>query len=275
MKVKSPESILSKLLMVRMGYETILTERKEGIGRITLNRPEVLNASNNKMGEELHAALKEFEKDDAIRCLILTGAGRAFCSGEDIVGFKARSSIGELLRRKYHPIILTMRNIEKPIIARLNGIAAGGGASLALACDIRIASENASLKLAFIGMGLVPDAGSSYFLTQLVGSGRAMELAMTGRTIDAREAATLGLVHKVVPATKLDSTINELAQQLATGPTRALGLSKILINDVATLGLREALESEATSQDLAGRTDDHYEAVEAFIQKRKPKFSGK
>lgn len=256
-----------------MGYETILTERKEGIGRITLNRPEVLNASNDKMGVELHAALKEFEKDEAIRCLILTGTGRAFCSGEDIAGFKARSSIGELLRRKYHPIVLTMRNMEKPIIARLNGIAAGGGASLALACDIRIASENASLKFAFIGMGLVPDAGSSYFLTQLVGPGRALELAMTGRTIGASEAATLGLVNKVVLASELDNTVDELAQQLATGPTRALGLSKRLINQVATLNLQEALETEATSQEIAGRTSDHQEAVEAFLQKRKPKFS--
>jgi 2-(1,2-epoxy-1,2-dihydrophenyl)acetyl-CoA isomerase len=260
--------------MARMGYGTILVERKERIGRITLNRPEVLNATNDKMGEELHAALKELEKDDTVRCLIITGAGRAFCSGEDIAGFKDRDSIGELLRRKYHPIILTMRHMEKPIIARLNGTAAGGGASLALACDIRIASENASLKLAFIGMGLVPDAGSSYFLTQLLGPGRALELAMTGRTIGATEAATLGLVHKVVPATVLDNTVDELAQQLATGPTRALGLSKRLINEVATQSLLEALESEATLQDIAGRTSDHHKAVEAFLQKRIPKFSG-
>lgn len=261
--------------MVHMGYETILVQRKEQIGKITLNRPEVLNATNDKMGEELLAALKELEKDDTVRCLIVTGAGRAFCAGEDISGFKNRRSIGELLRRKYHPIILTMRNMEKPILAGINGIAAGGGASLALACDVRIASESASFKLAFIGMGLVPDAGSSYFLTQQIGAGRTTELAMTGRTIGANEAAALGLVHKVVPATMLDNTVNELAQQLATGPTRAMGLSKKLIDKVATLSLVQALEAEATSQDIAGQTSDHKEAVEAFLRKRKPMFSGK
>ncbi len=204
-------------------------------------------------------------------------SGKAFCAGEDIPSFKARygGSLAELLHRKYHPMILRIRRMEKPVIARLNGIAAGGGASIALACDIRIASEEAGIKMAFIGMGLVPDAGSSYFLTQLVGPGRALELIMTGRTVSAPEAAVLGLVNKVVPARELDATVDGLAEQFASGPTKALGLSKKVVNQVASLELSEALEYEAYHQEIAGRTSDHLEAVRAFLQKGKPKFSGK
>ncbi len=263
-----------------MEYETILVENKESVGRITLNRPEALNAISDKMGEELNAALKEIDSDHKTRCLIVTGAGRAFCAGEDVSGLKERysngrhPSLGEHLRKKYHPLILRMRGMEKPIIARLNGIAAGSGASLALASDIRIASEEAGLKQAFIGMGLVPDSGSSYFLTRLIGPSRALEVIMTGRTLNAKEAAIMGLVNKVVPATELDQTVDDLAQQLASGPGKALGLSKRVVNQVSNLELSEALEYEAYHQDIAGRTNDHLEAVRAFLEKRKPKFSG-
>jgi len=262
-----------------MQYETILVENKESVGRITLNRPEALNAISDKMGEELNAALKEIDSDHKTRCLIVTGAGRAFCAGEDVSGLKERysngrhPSLGEHLRKKYHPLILRMRGMEKPIIARLNGIAAGSGASLALASDIRIASEEAGLKQAFIGMGLVPDSGSSYFLTRLIGPSRALELIMTGRTLNAREAAIMGLVNKVVPATELDQTVDGLAQQLASGPGKALGLSKRVVNQVSNIELPDALEYEAYHQDIAGRTGDHLEAVRAFLEKRKPKFS--
>ncbi len=230
-----------------MSHETILVDKKEQIARITLNRPEALNAINDKMGEELNAALKEIERDGKTRCLVITGAGRAFCAGEDASGLKERygggsqPSLGDHLRKKYHPLILRMRNMEKPIIGRLNGIAAGSGASLALACDIRIASEEAGLKQAFIGVGLVPDSGSSYFLTRLIGPGRALELIMTGRTVNAKEAVTMGLVHKVVPSGELDHTVNELAEQLASSPTKALGLSKRVVNRVTNLELPEAL----------------------------------
>lgn len=229
------------------------------------------------MGEELKTSLTEIQNDNEIKGLVITGAGRAFCAGEDIQGFKATygNSIGDLLRRKYHPIILTLRNMQKPVIARLNGIAAGGGASLALACDVRIASEEAALKIAFIGMGLVPDAGSSYYLTHILGPGRAMEIAITGRTIHAKEAAEMGLFERVVPASELDKTVNELAQIIASGPTIALSLTKRLINQVADLDLPQALELEATSQDVACRAADHLEAVQAFLEKRKPKFVGK
>lgn len=264
-----------------MGYETILVDKKESVERVTLNRPSALNAINDSMGEELNAALKEADKDEKTRCLVITGAGRAFCAGEDVSGLKERyggethPSLGDHLRKKYHPMILRIRNMEKPVIARLNGIAAGSGASLALACDIRIASEEAGLKQAFIGVGLVPDSGSSWFLTHLLGPGKALELIMTGKTIQAKDAEQLGLINKVVPATELDATVDKLAIELASGPTKALGLSKRVVNRVSNLDLADALEYEAHHQDIAGKTGDHLEAVKAFLEKRQPKFSGR
>src|SRR5947209_2841731 len=265
-------------------HETIIVEKTDSLGKITLNRPDQLNAINDKMGEEFHAALRDIEKDDRIRCLVITGAGRAFSAGEDISGLKERyaegedagkhPSLGDHLRKKYHPIILRMRSMEKPIVAQLNGIAAGSGASIALACDMRIASEEAGLKQAFVGVGLVPDSGSSYFLTQILGPGRALELIMTGRTVGAKEAENLGLVNQAVPATELDKVINSVAEKLARGPTKALGLSKRVVNHVSRLELPDALEYEAQNQDIAGKTKDHLEAVRAFLEKRQPKFSG-
>ena len=263
-----------------MGYETILVEKKEQITRITLNRPAALNSFNDKMGEEFYTALKEAERDEGTRCLIITGAGRAFSAGEDVSGLKeryggdSRPSLGDHLRKKYHPMILRIRNMEKPVIARINGIAAGSGASIALACDIRIASEEAGLKQAFIGVGLVPDSGSSYFLTRSLGPGRALELIMTGRTVGAKEAENLGLVNQTVPGTELDNVVNSVAEKLANGPTKALGLSKRVVNQVSRLELPDALEYEAQNQDIAGKTKDHLEAVRAFLEKRQPKFSG-
>jgi len=263
-----------------MGYETVLVEKKDQITRITLNRPASLNSFNDKMGEEFYSALKDAERDKDTRCLIITGAGRAFSAGEDVSGLKERytgdshPSLGDHLRKKYHPMILRIRSMEKPVIARINGIAAGSGASIALACDIRIASEEAGLKQAFIGVGLVPDSGSSYFLTRTLGPGRALELIMTGRTVGAKEAETLGLVNQVVPAAELDEAVNSTAEKLASGPTKALGLSKRIVNQVSSRELSEALEYEAQNQDIAGKTQDHLEAVRAFLEKRKPKFSG-
>ena len=263
-----------------MGYETILVEKKDQITRVTLNRPAALNSFNDKMGEEFYTALKEAERDEGTRCLIITGAGRAFSAGEDVSGLKeryggdSRPSLGDHLRKKYHPMILRIRNMEKPVVARINGIAAGSGASIALACDIRIASEEAGLKQAFIGVGLVPDSGSSYFLTRTLGLGRALELIMTGRTLGAKEAENLGLVNQTVPGTELDNVVNSVAEKLANGPTKALGLSKRVVNQVSRLELPDALEYEAQNQDIAGKTKDHLEAVRAFLEKRQPKFSG-
>jgi 2-(1,2-epoxy-1,2-dihydrophenyl)acetyl-CoA isomerase len=263
-----------------MGYETILVEKKDKVTRITLNRPASLNSFNDKMGDEFYAALKEAERDQGTRCLIITGAGRAFSAGEDVSGLKERyggdshPSLGDHLRKKYHPMILRIRHMMTPVIARINGIAAGSGASIALACDIRIASEEAGLKQSFIGVGLVPDSGSSFFLTQTLGPGRALELIMTGRTVGAREAERLGLVNQVVTAAELDKAVDSLAGKLANGPTKALGLSKRVVNQAGRLDLHDALEYEAQNQDIAGKTNDHLEAVRAFLEKRQPKFSG-
>jgi len=266
-------------------HETIIVEKTDSLGKITLNRPDQLNAINDKMGEEFHTALRDIEKDDRIRCLVITGAGRAFSAGEDISGLKERyaesddaakhPSLGDHLRKKYHPIILRMRGMEKPIIAQLNGIAAGSGASIALACDMRIASEDAGLKQAFVGVGLVSDSGSSYFLTQMVGQGRALELIMTGRTVPAKEAEQLGLVNRVVPRENLSKTVDEVARQLASGPTKTLGMDKRLVTRAAVVDLAEALEYEALHQDIAGKTKDHLEAVKAFLEKRQPRFTGR
>jgi len=266
--------------MSKTGYETITVEKKESVGKITLNRPSALNAINDAMGDELNSALKEADKDEKTRCLVITGAGRAFCAGEDVSSLKERyssgshPSLGDHLRKKYHPMIMRIRSMEKPVIARLNGIAAGSGASLAFACDIRIASEEAGLRQAFIGVGLVPDSGSSWFLTRFLGPGKALELIMTGETIKANDAESLGLVSKVVPAAELDKTVEELAHRLASGPTKALGLSKRIVNRVSNLDLADALEYEAIHQDIAGQTRDHLEAVRAFLEKRQAKFSG-
>src|SRR2546428_4184243 len=210
------------------------------------------------MGEELLATLKDTEKSETVRCLVITGAGRAFSAGEDVAGLKDRygegthPSLGDHLRKKYHPIITRIRNIEKPIIARLNGIAAGSGASLALACDIRVASEEAGLKQAFIGVGLVPDSGSSYFLTRMIGPGRALEMIMTGKIIPAKEAEQLGLINKVVPATELDKHTDDLAHRLASGPTKALGLSEGIVKRGISLELPDGLGYGAYNPDNRG-----------------------
>jgi 2-(1,2-epoxy-1,2-dihydrophenyl)acetyl-CoA isomerase len=266
---------IRNLRMRTSEFETVIVNVEDSILKITLNRPKVLNAANDKMRSELSSVLKRVEEDSEIRCLILTGAGRAFCAGEDVTGFRARNfrSLGDLLRLKYNPMIMQLRRMEKPVIAAVNGIAAGAGASLALGCDMRVTSEYASFSMAFIRMGLVPDAGSSYFLNQLIGPGRAMELVMTGRTISAQEALQMGLVNKVVPAPELSGTVHELAVHLASSSRKAIGLSKRVMNHFSNKQLAEALEYEAEIQQIASETNDHREAVEAFLEKRSPQFA--
>ncbi|RMG51683.1 MAG: 2-(1,2-epoxy-1,2-dihydrophenyl)acetyl-CoA isomerase [Acidobacteria bacterium] len=189
-----------------MSEKTILFTVEEGIGTITLNRPDVLNAFNDHMFAEMRDVLKRAERDASIRCLVITGAGRAFCAGQDLASLKPALekgeplSYGDLLRRTYNPLILKLRTLEKPIIAAINGVAAGAGFSLALACDVRLAAQSARFTQAFVRIGLVPDSGSTFFLPRIVGWTKAIELAMTGDPIDAQTAAELGLVTKVVPA---------------------------------------------------------------------------
>lgn len=248
-----------------------------GVAIITLNRPDVYNALNDEITFELQDAFKAVKKDEQVRVVVLTGQGKAFCSGQDLKassGQKNRSFM-ESLRRRYNPIIRGMRDLPKPIICKLNGVAAGAGCSLALACDLIIASEEASLIEVFINIGLVPDSGSSYFLPRLVGMVRAFELCSIGNKVKASEAVKMGLINKAVPADTLDATVREYTNYFANAPTKAIGLIKRMLHKAATASLEEMLEYEAYCQEIAGSTDDHTEGVNAFIEKRKALFMGK
>jgi 2-(1,2-epoxy-1,2-dihydrophenyl)acetyl-CoA isomerase len=260
-----------------MPYETILTTQDEGVLTITLNRPDTLNAFNSVMGAELLDALKKAERDPEARCIVITGAGRAFSSGEDLKARQAEgiTDFGSTLRDRYNPIILRIRNMDKPVLGSINGVAAGAGCSLALACDLRIASEKARFLEAFIRVGLVPDSGSSFFLPRLVGLGKALEMAFLGDEVSAEEALRLGLVNRVVSADDLESATRELALRLAKGPTKAIGLAKRAMNRALTMDLEPLLEYETHGQEIAGATADHKEGIAAFTEKRTANFTGK
>jgi 2-(1,2-epoxy-1,2-dihydrophenyl)acetyl-CoA isomerase len=260
-----------------MDYETILYTIEEGALTITFNRPDVLNAFNSKMGAELLDALKKAERDPSVRAIVLTGAGRAFSSGEDLKARQAEgiTEFGSTLRDRYNPIVLKLRNIEKPILASVNGVAAGAGCSLALACDMRIASEKAGFLEAFVRVGLVLDSGASFFLPRLVGLGKAAEMAFLGDMVGAEEALRLGLVNRVVPHEELEAATHELAARLAKSPTKAIGLMKRAMNRALAMDLVDLLEYEVYAQETAGSTDDHKEGMAAFLEKRQPNFTGK
>jgi 2-(1,2-epoxy-1,2-dihydrophenyl)acetyl-CoA isomerase len=258
-------------------YETILYTLDEGVLTITLNRPDVLNAFNRKMTDEIQDALKKAERDSAVRCIVFTGAGRAFSSGEDLKARTAEgnSDFGSTLRDRYNPIVLKMRNIEKPVLGSINGVAAGAGCSLALACDMRIASEKARFIEVFVRVGLVPDSGSSFFLPRLVGLGKALEMAFLGDEVGAEDALRLGLVNRVVPPDELETATHELALRLAKGPTKAIGLAKRAINRALHMDLEQILDYEVYAQETAGASADHREGLAAFAEKRPPNFAGK
>ncbi len=261
-----------------MADSTILYSVTDNVATITFNRPDVRNAFNDQMAEEMQSALKNVERDEAVRCIVITGAGQGFCAGQDLAAIRARGgevSFRDHLKKTYNPIVSKLRSIEKPVIAAINGAAAGAGWGMALACDIRYASEAAKFRLAFIGIGLAPDSGTAYFLPRLVGLGKALELAYTNDPVDANTALSLGLVNKVMPADQLMPTTLELAKKLVQGPTRAMGLTKRAMNYALTSDLTDALDYEAHTQEIAGRSQDHHEGVQAFLEKRSPKFVGK
>lgn len=267
--------------MAQTAPETIATALDGGVLTVTFNRPEVLNAFNDQMCAELAEALRRAERDAAVRCLILTGSGRGFSAGQDLGAFREREergashSIRAHLQATYNRIVARMRALEKPIIAGMNGVSAGVGLSLALACDIRIAADNATLTTGFSRIGLVPDGGMSFMLPLLVGLGRAAELAFTSDRIDAAEAHRLGLVNRVVPAAELGEATQALARQLAAMPTRAIGLTKRAFNQATLANLDGWLDYEAHLQEIAGRTEDHKEGVRAFLEKRQAEFKGR
>ncbi len=245
-----------------------------------MNRPDVLNAMNEKMGAELLDALKDAERDSQVLSVIITGKGRAFCAGEDIQDLRGQYErgenprLGERLLHKYNPIIQRIRGMEKPVIAAVNGVAAGAGAGIAYSCDFRVASETAKFLQAFIRVGLAPDSGTSFFLPRLVGFSKALELSLTGDELTSKDAERYGLIYRVVPGEQLMTTARELATKLAQGPTKAIGLTKRALNKSITSNLETVLEYESYVQEIAGATTDHIEAVRAFFEKRKPVFKG-
>jgi 2-(1,2-epoxy-1,2-dihydrophenyl)acetyl-CoA isomerase len=242
---------------------------------ITLNRPEVLNAFNAAMHGALLAALKE-ARDAEVRAVVVTGAGRGFCVGQDLQEFReAPGDIAERLRSGYHRTILAVQSLEKPVIAAVNGPAAGAGVSLACACDLRLAAEAAAFVPAFVGIGLVPDSGGSFFLARLLGPARAFGWMTQNRRLDAVQAQAWGLVSEVVATERLGERAAELAAMYAGLPTRAIGMTKRLFQHAATATLEEQLELEAQLQAAAVQTDDFREGVSAFLGKRAPTFVGR
>jgi 2-(1,2-epoxy-1,2-dihydrophenyl)acetyl-CoA isomerase len=251
------------------------TSREGGVLTLTLNRPDVLNALNTAMHAALASALKE-ARDPGVRAVVLTGAGRGFCVGQDLREFReAPGDIGARLRGGYHPNILALRALEKPVIAAVNGPAAGAGLSLACACDVRLAAESASFVPAFIGIGLVPDSGSSYFVRRLLGPARAFEWLTQNRRLTAPEAMEWGLVSEVVSDEALTGRVAELAQRYADAPTGGIAMTKRLLDRAGDSTLDEQLEWEAQLQTAATRTEDFAEGVAAFLEKRPPIFRGR
>jgi 2-(1,2-epoxy-1,2-dihydrophenyl)acetyl-CoA isomerase len=259
-----------------MTYNCLLFDKKDNVTTITLNRPDVFNAFNDEQSFELQDAFKQVKKDNDTRVVVLTGAGKAFCSGQDlkaIAGAEKRSFI-DSLHKRYNPIIREMRNLPKPIICKLNGVAAGAGCSLALASDFIIASENASLIEVFINVGLVLDSGSSYFLPRLVGSARAFELSTMGSKVSAKQALEWGMINRCVPTEQLDEETVKIVEYYANAPTKAIGLMKKMLNKSFHSDLETMLEYEAYCQEIAGSSHDNKEGVAAFNEKRKPSFKG-
>lgn len=257
-------------------YETLHYTADGSIATIALNRPEVFNAVNEKLTYELQGALEQVATDQQIRAVIFTGLGKAFCSGQDLKESTVlkNKSLADILHQRYNPLIRTMRDLPKPIICKLNGVAAGAGCSLVLACDVIVASEAASLSQLFIHIGLVPDCGSSFFLPRLVGSLKAFELCTLGTKINAHDALELGLVNQVVTAEALDNTVQQLAERYAAAPTKAIGLIKKMLQKSGSATLSEMLDYEAHCQEIAGQTADFREGVAAFLEKREPRFTG-
>lgn len=258
-----------------MDFETITYDLAKGVGTITLNRPEALNSTNDQMYKELNYLLDEIAADDAVRCVILTANGRGFCAGADVRGMDPNMKL--LARRARHRGILRnvlrpLHDLEKPVIAAVNGVAVGAGFNIALACDIVISSDKAMFSQIFTKMGLVPDLGGLYFLTRVVGVNKAKELCFTAKKIGAAEAHELGIVNHVVPHDDLMAEARKMAEDIAAGPPVALAMIKTLLNKSSDSTLEQMLEYEGYAQTLAYTTPDHAEGVAAFREKRAPEF---
>jgi 2-(1,2-epoxy-1,2-dihydrophenyl)acetyl-CoA isomerase len=262
--------------------ETVVVEVAEGVARIALNRPQALNAWNAQLSLDLLTALGRAGEDEAVRAVVLTGAGRAFCSGADLRDLggieqtpDGRPDLYKSLTERYHPVMLAIRELPKPVIAAVNGPAVGIGCSLALCCDLVVAARSAYLLLAFVNIGLVPDGGSSLFVPARAGLARASEMALLGERVPAEQALAWGLVNRVVPDERLGDELRELAGRLAEGPTRAYAGAKRQLNASVYPRLAEQLELEARIQREMAGSDDFLEGVTAFLEKREPRFRGR
>lgn len=258
----------------------ILNTIEQGVMTLTLNRPERLNSFNDQMHEQLAACLTQAERDETVRCLLITGAGRGFCAGQDLNDRNVDPSgpppdLGLSVERFYNPLVRRLAALPKPVIAAVNGVAAGAGATLALGCDMVIAARTAKFVMAFSKLGLVPDCGGSWYLPRVVGRARAMGLALLGDTLSAEQACQWGMIWQVVEESELADTSLQLARHLAAQPTFGLGLIKQAMLAAETNTLEQQLLLERDYQRLAGRSDDYREGVSAFLAKRKPHFTGK
>ena len=261
--------------MAEPTYEAIRVEVADAVATITLSRPESLNALNAVMRAELLAAVKAAGRDEAVRAVVITGEGRGFCSGADLRGGSDERDVRRVLTDEYNPLITAIRELPKPVIAAVNGVAAGAGVSLALACDLIYAADDARFIQAFVRIGLVPDTGSTRTLVRAVGRHRAAALIFSGEPLSAVEAHAAGIVGELAPADQLAAAAHRAAAKLAAAPTRAIALAKRAINHAEDALLPESLAMEAALQELAGRTEDHAEGVAAFGEKREPRFIGR
>jgi 2-(1,2-epoxy-1,2-dihydrophenyl)acetyl-CoA isomerase len=263
-----------------MNYESVLFDNADGIARLTLNRPDRLNSFNDAMHAEMRDALARVKADASVRVLLLTGAGRGFCAGQDLADRAVAPGaepidIGASIERNYKPLVLTLRALPMPVVCGVNGVAAGAGANVALACDIVVATRSASFIQAFCKIGLIPDAGGTFFLPRLLGTARAMGLAMLGDKISAQQAADWGLIWKCVDDAEFASWLDVLLRQLAQAPTRALAAAKRAIYDGESACLQAQLDVERDIQRELGRSDDYREGATAFMAKRPPRFTGR
>lgn len=259
-----------------MSYSSILFQVQENIARISLNRPDVLNSFNRQMAEEMQDALDKCASDKTVRAVYVTGEGRAFCAGQDLAEAIGQNApdISEIVEKTYNPIIRKIRNIEKPVVCAVNGVAAGAGANIALACDITVAAASATFIQSFSKIGLIPDSAGTFFLPRIVGMQRAAAMMMLGDKISSEQALGFGMIYKVFNDEKLNTEAMLIAKQLAQMPTRGLGLTKQALNKSFSNNLEGQLEVEKELQALAGASHDFKEGVKAFIEKRKPVFKG-
>ena len=257
-------------------FETIKYSYEDNVATISLNRPDSYNAFNRKMRQEFLSAIKKAKNDEEVRVIVVTGEGKAFCSGQDLKDVEGDDfSFEQVVKDEYNPIIKRLHTTPKPIICKLNGVAAGAGCSIALACDLIVMSEKASLIEVFINIGLVLDSGSSYFLPRLVGSTKAFELASMGSKIGSEDALRLNIVNKVASPEDLDDAVKHYTDYYKQAPTKAIGLIKGMLKVSLNSNLKQMLEEEARCQEIAGNSEDYLEGLNAFLEKRPAKFKGR